>query len=201
MNLPNRLTLLRFFLAPLFFVVYQVMNYTGEYIIYLSLLTIIWLYIEVTDLMDGIIARNNGLITDLGKVMDPFADTFSRLTYFVCFTFGGLMPVWVFLIIMYRELLMLFLRLLMIKNGKAVAANVFGKIKSVLYALSAIFTLLYLWMIHLFEFTNRVMYIFNAVLQITYITCAFAALASLLIYMVTIKESKVLERRVRNNND
>ncbi len=192
MNLPNRLTVVRFFLAPLFFVVYQLMNYTGEYILYLSLLTIIWLYIEITDLIDGIIARNNNLVTDLGKVMDPFADVFARLTYFICFTFSGLMPVWAFLIILYRELIMLFLRLLMIKQGKVVPANIFGKIKAVLYALSAIFTIAYLWIVVIYNFNQSYLDIFMAVLKITYVVSAFMALASLLIYSLQIKQSKAL---------
>ncbi len=192
MNLPNRLTVLRFFLAPLFFAVYQLMNYTGEYILYLSLLTIIWLYIEITDLIDGIIARNNNLVTDLGKVMDPFADVFARLTYFICFTFSGFMPVWVFLIILYRELIMLFLRLLMIKQGKVVPANAFGKIKAVLYALSAIFTIAYLWITVIYSFEQSYLDIFMSVLKITYVASAFMALASLLIYSLKIKQSKAL---------
>jgi hypothetical protein len=86
---------------------------------------------ELSDLLDGKIARKYNLVTDLGKVLDPFADTLSHLTFFVCFFGYGIMPAWTFIIIMWREFGILFLRMLMMKTGKAMPANIFGKSKTV----------------------------------------------------------------------
>lgn len=192
MNTPNKLTIVRFFLAPLFFLVYQLMLNFNNTLLYLSLLTALWLAIELTDLLDGIIARKYKLVTDLGKVMDPFADVFARLTYFVCFTYSGLMPVWAFLIIMYREFSIVFLRLLMMRTGKAVPANIFGKGKAVLYAISAILTIIYFWIAYAGLFDSSVMRTLMTVLRITYIASAIAAIASFVVYAKDIIKTKAL---------
>lgn len=192
MNLPNRLTILRFFLAPLFFIMYQLMFFTQYYVLYLSGLTLIWLLIEITDFTDGLIARKRKLVTDLGKVMDPFADVFARLTYFVCFTYSGLMPVTVFLIIMYREFAILFLRLLMMKQSTAVAANFYGKAKAVFYALSAILTIAYLWLVLLNVLDPYYQGLALTIVKVTYINSAILAVISFIIYAYRIKKSKAL---------
>jgi CDP-diacylglycerol--glycerol-3-phosphate 3-phosphatidyltransferase len=76
--------------------------------------------------------------------MDPFADTFSRLTYFVCLSGAGIMPLWTFILIMWREFSILFVRMLMMGKGKPVAANIWGKSKAVLYAVSGALGMLYI---------------------------------------------------------
>ena len=138
MNLPNKLTVSRLVLTPLFFIAYHLGSWIDPSLASLSsILTIVmWVLIELSDLLDGIIARKRNLVTDLGKVMDPFADTLSRVTYFLCFTGSGIMPLWVLALIVWRELSILFVRMLMMGKGKAVAANIFGKAKAVLYAIS-----------------------------------------------------------------
>ena len=99
----------------------------------------------------GIIARRYKLVTDLGKVLDPFSDTLARLTYFVCLISVSVMPVWVFIIMMYREFSIIFLRMLMMKTGKTVAANNWGKAKAVMYAISGIAGILYVSFSRLLE--------------------------------------------------
>jgi CDP-diacylglycerol--glycerol-3-phosphate 3-phosphatidyltransferase len=145
MNLPNKLTISRLVMAPLFFVSFFLPVWFGESYEVLSVVLLLVLYAltELSDLLDGIIARKYHLITDLGKVMDPFADTFSRLTYFVCLSGVHVMPVWAFVIIMWREFSIVFLRMLMMGRGKAVAANIWGKSKAVLYAVSGLFGIVY----------------------------------------------------------
>ncbi len=98
-------------------------------------LWLLFIYIEISDALDGDIARRTNQVTDLGKVLDPFADVFSRLTYFVCLLVAHLMPVWVFIIILYREFGIIFIRLLMYRKGVALAARSGGKIKTVMYSL------------------------------------------------------------------
>lgn len=145
MNLPNKMTVSRLVMAPLFFISFFLPVWFGESLSVVSVVLVLILYVltELSDLLDGIIARRRNLVTDLGKVMDPFADTMSRLTYFVCLTGVGIMPVWAFMIIMWREFSIVFLRMLMMGKGKAVPANIWGKSKAVLYAVSGIMGILY----------------------------------------------------------
>ena len=66
------------------------------------LLLVIFLYIEASDLIDGYIARRQNLVTDMGKVLDPFSDIISRVSYFLVFTVMDIMPPLSFLIILYQ---------------------------------------------------------------------------------------------------
>ena len=135
MTTANRLTVLRLILVPFFFVWYFVPHFTRiSGILYAVVLVLLYAVAELTDLFDGRIARKSGTVTDLGKVMDPFADVMSHLTYFTCFLVSGLIPVWAFAIIMWREFSQSFLRMLLMGKGKPMAANIFGKAKTCLYA-------------------------------------------------------------------
>ncbi|PIE03790.1 MAG: hypothetical protein CSA76_07165 [Spirochaetales bacterium] len=68
--------------------------------------------------------------------MDPFSDVFLRLTYFLCFVGEGIMPIWAMVIILWRELGIMFVRMLLVREGFAMGASYAGKIKSVLYFIS-----------------------------------------------------------------
>jgi CDP-diacylglycerol---glycerol-3-phosphate 3-phosphatidyltransferase len=139
MNLANTLTVTRLVLSPVFFLVFFVPVWTGMFsVTSVVLLWILVAVIEFTDIADGKVARSRDEITDLGKVLDPFADVISRLTYFTCFTATGLMPVWILMLLMYREFGIVFIRLLMIKKGVAMAARKGGKMKAVFYAFSGV---------------------------------------------------------------
>ena len=75
----------------------------------------------------------------MGKIIDPFADVISRVTYFVCFTFVGMMPLWALMLILWREFCIMFIRMVMAKEGTALAAKWGGKAKAVFYFVSGIF--------------------------------------------------------------
>lgn len=151
MNLPNALTLSRIFLAPVFFLSLFIPMWTGfGFTICYAIAWLLFLYIEISDIVDGHLARSMGLVSDLGKLLDPFSDVISRLTYFVAFVAipgvilpgmysglaGGIMPTWMFLIILYRELGVTFLRTILFNRGIAMAARRGGKAKAILYAIS-----------------------------------------------------------------
>lgn len=122
----------------MFFFVFFIPLWSGEFAV--TSIVLIWLlfvWIEFSDMADGEVARRTNAVTDMGKVLDPFADVFIRLTYFVCLLLGNLMPVWAFLIIMYREFGILFIRMLMYRNGVALAARKGGKFKTVMYSIAA----------------------------------------------------------------
>ncbi|GHU09046.1 CDP-diacylglycerol--glycerol-3-phosphate 3-phosphatidyltransferase [Spirochaetia bacterium] len=97
---------------------------------------------EITDLIDGKVARARNEVSDFGKLFDPFADTLVWLAYFFCFVQNSLLPALLFLIIVYREFIILFIRNLMLKKGIAMGARKGGKIKAVGYMATGIVALL-----------------------------------------------------------
>jgi len=91
---------------------------------------------EITDMLDGMIARSRGEMSDFGKLFDPFADTLTQVTYFFCFVIDGILPPLLFLAVLYREFSILFIRNLMLKKGITMGARVGGKLKTVAYVLA-----------------------------------------------------------------
>ena len=137
MTLPNKLTLTRLFLTPFVFTAWYAFVHLGlSPRLGTSLIWVLFILSELTDLLDGRIARARGLVSDVGKLMDPFSDVFLRVTYFTCFVGAALMPIWTLVIILWRELGIMFIRILLAREGTALAANSGGKLKAVLYFLS-----------------------------------------------------------------
>lgn len=98
---------------------------------------LIFIFSEITDFLDGYAARKRNETSDFGKLFDPFADTIMQLTCFLCFVIDGLFPVILFLLIIYREFGILFIRNLMLKKGIIMGASIGGKIKTVSYIIAA----------------------------------------------------------------
>ena len=135
MTLPNKLTFLRLILSPIFILFFFIDSYVPiPSIVSVIVLIVVFAAIELTDLLDGMLARKLNQTSELGKVLDPFADSLSRLTYFLCFAFAGIMPIWIFVLVLYRDLGVSFIRLLMAKNGVVMPARLSGKVKAVVYA-------------------------------------------------------------------
>ncbi len=139
MTLPNKLTLGRLALTPVYFVLFFVCIKNNIYPIPgIIILWILFLVIEITDVLDGHIARSRNLVSDVGKLMDPFADVVARITYFICFYSIGIMPLWALILIVWREYSMGFIRTLVAKEGTALAASIWGKLKAVTYFVSGV---------------------------------------------------------------
>jgi CDP-diacylglycerol--glycerol-3-phosphate 3-phosphatidyltransferase len=137
MTLPNKLTLTRLLAAPLVFLSWYIPFHLGLSPKFGSILIwVLFLVSEVTDILDGHFARTLGQVSDVGKLMDPFSDVFLRVTYFTCFVGAGLMPVWTLVVILWRELAIMFIRMLLAREGVTLAANKGGKLKSALYFVS-----------------------------------------------------------------
>ena len=127
-------TSIRIVLAPLFYLLFTTSMTegtigTGSALLLLAL----FLVMEITDGLDGYVARRTGTVSDFGKLFDPFADSLARLTYFLSFVFTGLMPGWVFILILYRDLGVAFVR-----KGVSMAAQLSGKIKAWIYAIAGV---------------------------------------------------------------
>jgi CDP-diacylglycerol--glycerol-3-phosphate 3-phosphatidyltransferase len=147
MALADKITTLRIVLAPVFFVFYLLPVFFPPWFINGSQWTIpiLWaLFIisEITDLIDGKVARKRNEVSDFGKLYDPFADVLVRVNYFLCFVVTGVLPAVLFLLVLYREFGILFLRVLMMKKGIAMGARKGGKLKAVTYMLAGIAALL-----------------------------------------------------------
>lgn len=150
MKLSNKFTLMRVCFAPVFFLMYSIPIWTGSVLLQqISAYTMIPLLIifELTDFFDGYYARKRGEVGDFGKLFDPFADVMLNLTVFLCAMtsvnriIGGYMPSLIFVLILYRELSMNFLRMIASKQGVAIAARKGGKLKTVSYIVSGFFAL------------------------------------------------------------
>ena len=183
MTLPNKITVARIILSPLFFISYFLPQWTGGLNgISAYLIIIIYASMELSDFLDGYLARKYNLVTDLGKVMDPFADVLSRITYFLCFAFTGLMPLWIFLIIIYRELGITFLRMMMMGRGVVVAASLWGKLKAITYAVSGVLGVIVVGFERLGIFSEYLDPL-KIILLIVFYLSALAAVGSFLAYL------------------
>ncbi len=133
MHLPNLLTSIRLGLAPVFPVVFFWESRAGA-VLALAVVCIS----ESTDLFDGWAARKFNQVTDLGKLLDPLADSISRLTVFVCLAVGGIAPVYFVLLILYRDGIVSVIRMLSAAKGRILAARLTGKIKAIAQAAAII---------------------------------------------------------------
>lgn len=139
MNLPNKLTVLRIILTPLFMLT-LVWSFPFHY--FVSLL--IFIGASLTDLFDGKIARERGLVTNFGKFLDPLADKMLTTAAFLGFIALdiGYGAVWVAFIVLFREFAVSSVRLIAsTSGGKVIAANIWGKLKTVFQMIAIIFAI------------------------------------------------------------
>lgn len=140
MNLPNKLTLLRAVLVPVFLLLLFVKAIPFHFTLALAVFTAA----SITDALDGHIARKNNLVTNFGKFLDPLADkvlVISALTAFIELEVIGSIPV---IIIIAREFMVSGLRLIAADSGTVVAAGFWGKLKTA-FTMAAIIAIL-LWL-------------------------------------------------------
>lgn len=137
MNLPNKLTLLRVLLIPVF-VIIMMLDITNHYL----MACLIFIIASITDALDGHIARKNNLVTDFGKFMDPLADKLLVITALICMIESNLVAGWMVIIIVARELTVSILRAIAAADGKVIAASGGGKIKTISQMLAIIILLL-----------------------------------------------------------
>lgn len=125
MNLPNKLTLLRVFLIPVFLVLVYL-----DFPFHMYIALGVFILASVTDFIDGYLARSRNLVTDFGKFMDPLADKLLVLSAMLWFVEVGKMPAWCLLIVVAREFAVTALRLIAVDNGRVIAAAWSGKVKT-----------------------------------------------------------------------
>ncbi|MED9821410.1 MAG: CDP-diacylglycerol--glycerol-3-phosphate 3-phosphatidyltransferase [Christensenellales bacterium] len=130
LNLPNKLTLLRMALVP----VYLLLLGFG----YDIAAVIVFIAASLTDMLDGQIARKHNMVTNFGKFMDPIADKLLTHTAFILLCAMGRLNVVACIIFVAREFVVSGLRLVAVEQGHVIAAGMSGKIKTVLQMALAI---------------------------------------------------------------
>lgn len=139
MNLPNRLTIFRMLLVPLMVAAFSFeswlpgWNYWAAGIFFVA---------DMTDIVDGYIARRRNQITNFGKLMDPIADKLLFCSAFVMMTYNGMLNPILCIVFVGREIIVSGFRLVTAGSGKVIAANWLGKLKSTLQVIAILATLL-----------------------------------------------------------
>ena len=138
MNLPNKLTVLRIIMTPLFMAA-MLINFPHHYLVALVLFVVA----SLTDMLDGKIARARNLVTNFGKFLDPLADKMLTTAAFLAFLKEGFGVgiAWVLFIVLFREFMIASLRLVVVSSDskKVIAANMWGKLKTVTQMVAIIF--------------------------------------------------------------
>lgn len=140
MNLPNKLTLLRCALTPLFLACLVI-----DFPLHYGAALLVFIVASLTDYFDGLIARKRGQITNFGKFLDPLADkalTTAAFIGFVHMLSSQSLP-WVLFIVLIREFAVMSVRLLAAKDGVVVAASFMGKLKTVMQMVAIIYMLVF----------------------------------------------------------
>lgn len=146
MNLPNKLTVLRLCLVPVILIIGMLPESIIPFYVSCVICAVLFIGTAITDMLDGKIARRDGLITDFGKFLDPVADKFMVIgtLFVILYKFEHLRTIMIFtlIIIVFRELAVTSMRLVVSTGeGIVIAANYLGKIKTVsqIVAISTVF--------------------------------------------------------------
>ena len=123
MNTPNKLTILRLIMIPVFMVFYM-------YIKIPFISVVIFALAFLTDMLDGYIARKNNQVSDFGKIMDPLADKVLVAAAMVLLTQSGIVSPWVTVLVLAREFIVSGVRMAAAAEGNVVAASLWGKAKT-----------------------------------------------------------------------
>ena len=131
MNLPNKLTIVRVLLIPFFLFLLLLGHAHNDDMTLRIIADVIFIIASLTDMLDGKIARKYNLVTNFGKFMDPLADKLLVCSAMICLIETKQLYSWFVIIIIAREFIISGFRLIAAENGIVIAANIFGKIKTV----------------------------------------------------------------------
>ncbi len=163
MNLPNKLTVLRIILTPVYLAA-MLIDFSGHYLV----ATAIFIVASVTDFLDGKIARKNNIVTNFGKLCDPVADKMLTTAALLAFMELELCNIWIVMIVLTREFLVTSFRLVASAQGVVIPAGIWGKLKTVS---QMIFSILIMFGIEIYQFLGLTFgefsFISNVLLGIT----------------------------------
>lgn len=165
MNLPNKLTMARIIMIPIFMAIML-----KEY--YIAAL-LVFAIASITDFFDGYLARKYNLVSSFGKIMDPLADKLLAFSALLAFIQLDVVSVWAPIIIIAREFFVTSLRVVAVSKGKVIAASWWGKIKTNVQLFASIFAMLLchfekieiagilIWIAAIFTVASWIAYIFE----------------------------------------
>ena len=156
-NLPNAITIVRILMAPVVFWMLFADDGADGWLRWGA--AVLFIIAIATDGIDGHIARSRGLVTDLGKILDPIADKLLTSGTLVCLSILGELPWWVTAIIVVREVGITVWRLVELRRGNVVPASSGGKLKTVVQSIAISFALVPLWTVfgHWVDWVNGVL--------------------------------------------
>lgn len=138
MNLPNKITIARVFMIPVFLIIYL-----SQSLPYANLIAaIVFVVACLTDALDGYIARKYNLVTNFGKFADPLADKLLVCSALICFVEFKLVPAWIIIVIIFREFIISGFRLVASDNGVVIAASNIAKFKTTAQMIMSILLIL-----------------------------------------------------------
>lgn len=186
MNLPNKLTVARIIATPIFMLT-MLLDFKGHYFVAL----VIFILASLTDLLDGKIARKRGLVTDFGKFLDPLADKMLTTAAYLGLIAANACPgiTWIVFIVLFREFMITSLRLVAVQNGTVIAANMWGKAKTVCQMVAIIVTLFIAALVTVFNLPALVLNIFMIIITLLLWASAVLTVISGVVYMVQNKSA------------
>ena len=184
MNTPNKLTVLRICMTPVFMAA-MLIDFPHHYLVAL----VLFAAASITDLIDGKMARKYNLITDFGKFLDPLADKMLTTAAFLAFIHLGIGNgiTWITFIVLIREFLITSLRLISSGKGKVIAANIWGKAKTVSQMSAIIYVIASQYLLSVINAGDVIVNICNI---ITNVVLWASALLTIISGVVYVKQNK-----------
>lgn len=179
MNTPNKLTVFRIILVP-FLVAVLLLEFIPHRLL---IAAAIFSLASITDFFDGRLARKNGQITSFGKFADPLADKILVISSFLCFIQLGYISAVPVIIVLFREFAVTSVRLVAASNGKVVAANMWGKSKTVSQIIAVIATMLLEYILDLFSLGGAAALAIDVIIQLLIWISVLLTVISGLIYI------------------
>ena len=187
MNTPNKLTIARIIATPLFMAALMI-----EFPYHYTVALVLFIAASLTDMIDGKMARKYNLVTDFGKFLDPLADKMLTTAAFLGFIKMGIgwQITWIAFIVIFREFMVSSIRLVVVSSGgKVIAANMWGKCKTVSQMLGIIFALFSYALIADFGINNAVFVdICNIIISVLFWISAVLCIISGAIYLIESKD-------------
>lgn len=183
MNTPNKLTIFRIILVPII-VIISLTQIQGSFLgipLQYIIMDILFIIASITDKIDGYLARKNNQVTNFGKFLDPIADKILVVSALIILVGEGKLPTWIPIIIIFREFLVSGYRLIAVQsNGKVIAANKWGKLKTVTQMIAIIMAFLDVNKFGAIFTSNLsgVQFIWNLLVTILMIICTIATIFS-----------------------